>query len=186
MTHLDKAIRYTKRLENWQDEWIGESGKLGTFVKLEKGILMHIFESLAAFLVTKRIENTGNAFRKNVLLCNPELASTDVGDENFISRSTCSGNSCSLVNVSYIFLYKPKSFQSYSNILKMENLIDASIQCDGDIGRSLDIRRGGLRRRISKLRKIVVNRKEMKLDRAKERLQAALSILLADLKFHPF
>ncbi|CBY23719.1 unnamed protein product [Oikopleura dioica] len=130
LTHLDKAIRYTKRLENWQDEWIGESGKLGTFVKLEK--------------VTKRIENTGNAFRKNVLLCNPELASTDVGDENFISRSTCSGNSCSLVN-------------SYSNILKMENLIDASIQCDGDIGRSLDIRRGGLRRRISKLRKIVVN-----------------------------
>ena len=50
----------------------------------------------------------------------------------------------------------------------MENLIDASIQCDGDIGRSLDIRREGLRRRISKLRKIVVNRKEMKFDRAKK------------------
>ena len=138
--------------------------------------------------MTKRIENTGNAFRKNVLLCHPYLASTDVGDENFISRSTCSGNSCSLVNVSYIFQTRSKIFKSYSNILKMENLIDASIQCDGDIGRGLNIRREGLRRRISKLRKIVVNRKEVKLDRAKK------GVLVRQLhpsnnlfsKFHPF
>lgn len=69
-----------------------------------------------------------------------------------------------------VLFFQPvsKIFQSYLNILKMENLIDASIQCDGDIGRSLDIRRGGLRRRITKLRKIVVNRKEVKLDRAKK------------------
>ena len=46
----------------------------------------------------------------------------------------------------------------------MEQLIDESIQCDGDIGRSLDIRRGGLRRRITKLRRIVVNRKGVKFD----------------------
>ncbi|CAG5086043.1 Oidioi.mRNA.OKI2018_I69.PAR.g11093.t1.cds [Oikopleura dioica] len=130
LTSLDKANRYVRRLEDWREEWIGTEGKLGTYGKLEK--------------VTRRIENTGDAFRKNVLLCNPELASTEVGEESFIVRNSCSGENCSLIN-------------SYKNIQKMEQLIDESIQCDGDIGRSLDIRREGLRRRITKLRRIVVN-----------------------------
>jgi len=131
---VKRVDRLVKLLNQWADRWIGaENGLIGFYEKPEK------------FQI--RLHQVARTFKRNILLCNPDL----LADENELPEDIqrrgngCQGNdddakSCSI-------------FEAFERVKGFERLQRDYMQCSKLNDKRLD----GIEKRMLKLKRIIIN-----------------------------